>query len=128
MQFGEGRQQGHGDQGGQRQQQQLAVDPGWIAALDQVAPAGGEAEARKVAAAAPIDAQKETVAFCNTGHWAATNWFALSEVAGQKNVSLYAGSMVDWTQDSKALPMDNVPSRVKQLAIDAKLWSDKVAK
>ena len=88
----------------------------------------GTEEARKVAASAPVDAQKETVAFCNTGHWAATNWFALSEVAGQKNVSLYAGSMVDWTQDSKALPMDNVPGRVKQLAIDAKLWSDKVAK
>ena len=35
--------------------------------------------------------------FCNTGHWAATNWFALSEIAGIKNVKLYPESMVGWT-------------------------------
>ena len=35
--------------------------------------------------------------FCNTGHWAATNWFALSEVAGIPNVKLYPESMVGWT-------------------------------
>jgi thiosulfate/3-mercaptopyruvate sulfurtransferase len=27
---------------------------------------------------------RDTVSFCNTGHWAATNWFALSEVAGTR--------------------------------------------
>lgn len=37
------------------------------------------------------------VAYCNTGHWAATNWFVLSEVLGRKDVRLYYGSMVDWT-------------------------------
>ena len=36
--------------------------------------------------------------FCNTGHWAATNWFALSELAGIGNVKLYPESMVGWTQ------------------------------
>ncbi|MEM7212720.1 MAG: rhodanese-like domain-containing protein [Pseudomonadota bacterium] len=36
--------------------------------------------------------------FCNTGHWAATNWFALSELAGIANVKLYPESMVGWTQ------------------------------
>ncbi len=35
--------------------------------------------------------------FCNTGHWAATNWFALSELAGIRNVKLYPESMVGWT-------------------------------
>ena len=35
---------------------------------------------------------------------------------------LYAGSMVDWTQADGALPMDNVPNRVKQLYIDTQLW------
>jgi len=35
--------------------------------------------------------------FCNTGHWAATNWFALSEIAGIDNVKLYPESMVGWT-------------------------------
>jgi len=37
------------------------------------------------------------VSFCNTGHWAATNWFALSELAGVRNVKLYPESMVGWT-------------------------------
>ncbi|MGB0412380.1 MAG: sulfurtransferase [Pikeienuella sp.] len=37
------------------------------------------------------------VSFCNTGHWAATNWFALSEVAGIENVKLYPESMVGWS-------------------------------
>ncbi len=80
------------------------------------------------AAAGEIDQTKETVAFCNTGHWAATDWFALSEVLGQKNVKLYPGSMVDWTQDARALPMSNVPGRGKQLLIDAKFWADKTFK
>ena len=37
------------------------------------------------------------VSYCNTGHWAATNWFALSELAGYRNVKMYPGSLVDWT-------------------------------
>lgn len=82
-------------------------------------------EARKIAAASPLGPQQDTVSFCNTGHWAAINWFALSEVLGQKHVKLYPGSMVDWTQSPVALPMDNVPGRAKQLLIDAKLWLDK---
>lgn len=36
------------------------------------------------------------VSFCNTGHWAATNWFALSELAGYEDVKLYPGSMVEY--------------------------------
>lgn len=86
-----------------------------------------EAQARQIAAASPIDPAKETVSFCNTGHWAATNWFAMSEVLGQKNVKLYPGSMTEWSRDPN-LPMDNVPSRVAQLVIDAKLWADKTFK
>ncbi len=85
-------------------------------------------QAQKVAAASPIDPAKETVSFCNTGHWAATNWFAMSEVLGQKNVKLYAGSMVEWSKDPNGLPMANVPSRPKQLMIDAKLWAEKTFK
>ncbi len=86
------------------------------------------AQAQSVVASSPVNPAKATVSFCNTGHWAATNWFALSEVLGQKNIKLYAGSMVDWTQASTALPMDNVPSRAKQLMIDAKLWADRLTK
>ncbi|WP_299511591.1 sulfurtransferase [uncultured Limnohabitans sp.] len=86
------------------------------------------AQAQKVAASSPIDPAKETVSFCNTGHWAATNWFAMSEVLGQKNVKLYAGSMVEWSKDANGLPMANVPSRPKQLLIDTKLWAEKTFK
>lgn len=82
-------------------------------------------QAKQVAAASPIDPSKETVSFCNTGHWAATNWFAMSEVLGQKNVKLYAGSMTEWSQDPNGLPMANVPNRAKQLWIDSKMWADK---
>jgi len=85
-------------------------------------------QAQKVAASSPIDPAKETVSFCNTGHWAATNWFAMSEVLGQKNVKLYAGSMVEWSKDPNGLPMANVPSRPKQLLIDAKFWAEKTFK
>ena len=37
------------------------------------------------------------VSFCNTGHWAATNWFMMSEVEGVEGVKLYPESMVGWT-------------------------------
>ena len=37
------------------------------------------------------------VTYCNTGHWAATDWFVLSAVLGRPDVRLYPGSMVEWT-------------------------------
>jgi thiosulfate/3-mercaptopyruvate sulfurtransferase len=45
-----------------------------------------------------IEAGDAVVSFCNTGHWAATNWFAMSELAGLENVKLYPGSMVEYSQ------------------------------
>jgi thiosulfate/3-mercaptopyruvate sulfurtransferase len=39
------------------------------------------------------------ISYCNTGHTAALNWFVLSEVFGWPDVTLYDGSMTDWTQD-----------------------------
>jgi thiosulfate/3-mercaptopyruvate sulfurtransferase len=41
------------------------------------------------------------ISYCNTGHWAATDWFVLSELLGHKNVRLYYGSMADWTADAR---------------------------
>ena len=35
------------------------------------------------------------VTYCNTGHWAATDWFVLSAVLGRPDVRLFAGSMVE---------------------------------
>lgn len=72
-------------------------------------------EAKAIASQSLPEPAEETIAFCNTGHWAATDWFALSEIVGQKNVMLYPASLADWTQSPEALPMDNVPSRTQQL-------------
>lgn len=53
------------------------------------------------------------VSFCNTGHWAATNWFALSEIAGIENVRLYPESLVGWS--NAGLEMANVPGMFRNL-------------
>ena len=45
------------------------------------------------------------VAYCNTGHWAATDWFVLHEILGRQGVRLYDASMVGWTQDPER-PME----------------------
>ena len=82
-------------------------------------------KAKQVATDSQLDSDQEVVSFCNTGHWAATNWFAMSEVLGKKNVSMYNGSMVDFTKDAQLSSMDNVPSRGKQLWIDFKLWIER---
>jgi thiosulfate/3-mercaptopyruvate sulfurtransferase len=54
-------------------------------------------------------ASADTVSFCNTGHWAATNWFILSEVLGQTGARMYPESMVAWSK--AGLPMENEPGR-----------------
>lgn len=41
------------------------------------------------------------IAYCNTGHWAATDWFVLSEVLQQADVKLYDGSMLEYTLEKK---------------------------
>ena len=65
---------------------------------------------------------EETVSFCNTGHWAATEWFVLSEVLEEPGARLYPGSMVDWTQAQTPLPMANEPGRLKQLGYRISNW------
>lgn len=59
-----------------------------------------------------IDPQAPTVSFCNTGHWAATQWFVLSEILEGREVRLYPESMVDWSRSGNA--MANVPTRLQQ--------------
>lgn len=51
----------------------------------------------RVKALAEDSGDSPLVSFCNTGHWAATNWFAASELAGIEGVKLYPESMVGWT-------------------------------
>ena len=80
------------------------------------------ATAKQIAAKVQRKSGQDMVAFCNTGHWAATDWFGLSEMAGLPNVKLYAGSMVDWTQQPGAPALENQPSRAESLAYDARQW------
>ena len=64
--------------------------------------------------------QPGTISYCNTGHWAATNWFVLSEVAKVPDVKLYAESMVEWSALNK--PMENVPTSVQFAILKTKKW------
>ena len=57
-----------------------------------------KAELAAIAAKLP---EGPIVAYCNTGHWAATNWFVLSALLGRPDVRLYDGSMVEWTADAR---------------------------
>lgn len=86
------------------------------------------ATARQIAAKVKREQGQDMVAFCNTGHWAATDWFGLSEVAGLPGVKLYAGSMVDWTQSQEPPLMANQPTRAEALAYDAKQWWERKLK
>jgi thiosulfate/3-mercaptopyruvate sulfurtransferase len=56
-----------------------------------------KAELAAIAGEVPTGA---TIAYCNTGHWAATDWFVLHELLGRKQARLYAGSMVEWTSNA----------------------------
>lgn len=68
---------------------------------------------QQLAAANGFDQGDRLVSFCNTGHWAATNWFALSELAGIEDVRLYPESMVGWSQSG--YQMANVPGLVRNM-------------
>ncbi len=48
-----------------------------------------------------LGADGPTIVYCNTGHFAAGPWFALHELAGNGQVSLYDGSMNEWTRKGR---------------------------
>jgi thiosulfate/3-mercaptopyruvate sulfurtransferase len=55
-------------------------------------------ELAAIAAALPAG---PVITYCNTGHWAATDWFVLSAILGRSRVRLYDGSMAEWTADGR---------------------------
>lgn len=71
------------------------------------------ADARRLAEAQGFTGAETLVSFCNTGHWAATNWFALSELAGIEDVKLYPESMVGYSRAGHE--MANVPGLFRNL-------------
>ena len=68
---------------------------------------------------------QEVVTFCNAGHWSATDWFVRSEILGEKNVKLYPGSVIDWSQAPEPLPMANEPGRWDKLRDMLTTWADR---
>jgi len=79
------------------------------------------ADIKRVAQQFAVQTDQPVISFCNTGHWAATNWFVLSELLGHANVKLYPESVVDWS--NAGLAMDNVPNRLQQFWLQLKLAS-----
>ena len=71
----------------------------------------GAEDIRRIAAETGFTDDTTTVSFCNTGHWAAINWFALSEVAGYNDVRLYAESMAEYADGER--PLDHAPNRLQ---------------
>ena len=47
----------------------------------------------------------KSITFCNTGHWASLGWFAEYALMGNKESSMYDGSLAEWTTDDNA-PME----------------------
>lgn len=70
-------------------------------------------DARRLAEAQGFSEAETLVSFCNTGHWAATNWFALSELAGIEGVRLYPESMVGYSNAGHE--MANTPGLLRNL-------------
>lgn len=71
-------------------------------------------ELQALAKGAGFTAERDVVAFCNTGHWSATTWFVLSEMLHHPNARMYPESTVGWSLSRQ--PMDNEPSRAKVLS------------
>jgi thiosulfate/3-mercaptopyruvate sulfurtransferase len=54
------------------------------------------ADLARIAAQVPAG---PAITYCNTGHWAATDWFVLAQILGRKDTRVYDGSMAAWTAD-----------------------------
>lgn len=52
-----------------------------------------------LAAGVGLAENEKNITFCNTGHWSSIAWFGLSEVLGNKNTTMYDGSMAEWAAD-----------------------------
>jgi thiosulfate/3-mercaptopyruvate sulfurtransferase len=62
---------------------------------------------KKTASALGLDPSKATIAYSDTGSFATLTWFALHEIAGNKDTKVYDASLNEWTQiaDNKLVAM-----------------------
>jgi thiosulfate/3-mercaptopyruvate sulfurtransferase len=62
-------------------------------------------ELKDLYAVAEVPVSGKQISFCNTGHWASLGWFVSSQIMGNEGVTLYDGSMVEWSADTSK-PME----------------------
>lgn len=65
-----------------------------------------EDELKKLTGTLASHGSAPVIAYCNTGHWAATNWFVLSELLGRTDVTVYDESLVGWSRQTD-LPLSS---------------------
>jgi thiosulfate/3-mercaptopyruvate sulfurtransferase len=77
--------------------------PGAVS-LDQSAILAGDGRVKSPVALATLFTpvgDKPAIAYCNTGHFGAADWFVLSEILHHRGAKLYDGSMSQWTADPR---------------------------
>ena len=62
------------------------------------------AEAKKVMSESKVSLHKPIIDYCNTGHLASADWFAIKFLAGAERVRMYDASMYEYTRTS--LPVE----------------------
>jgi thiosulfate/3-mercaptopyruvate sulfurtransferase len=61
-------------------------------------------EAKKVLSESKVSLHKPIIDYCNTGHLASGDWFAIKFLAGAKHIRMYDASMYEYTRT--ALPVE----------------------
>ncbi|MFI5832100.1 sulfurtransferase [Micromonospora sp. NPDC051300] len=72
-----------------------AISVPWSKAANEDGTFKSDDELRKIYAAAGLDDDKETIAYCRIGERSSHTWFVLQELLGHRNVKNYDGS---WTE------------------------------
>ncbi|MBU9763242.1 sulfurtransferase [Mycobacterium sp. TNTM28] len=72
-----------------------AINVPWSKAANDDGTFKSDEELAKLYAAAGLDGQKETIAYCRIGERSSHTWFVLQELLGHQNVKNYDGS---WTE------------------------------
>ncbi|TMS53680.1 sulfurtransferase [Mycobacterium sp. DBP42] len=72
-----------------------AINVPWSKAANEDGTFKSDEELAKLYAAAGLDGEKETIAYCRIGERSSHTWFVLQELLGHKNVKNYDGS---WTE------------------------------
>ena len=58
-------------------------------------------DVKKIMIATHINPKSASISYCNSGHLASGAWFVMHEILGNKNASVYDGSMHQWTLEKR---------------------------